>query len=67
MSADGSDYGFAEVRAQAPVIGLQGIEELVASQGLEILRGKIDQGEIRALMDLARIVAEHEAASKAAT
>lgn len=64
MSADGSDYACAEARAQAPVMGLQGVEELVTSRGLEILRSAIERDEMRALMDLARIIAEHEAARK---
>ncbi len=64
MSADGSDYAFIESRAQVPSTGLSGVDELVNSKGLELLRGKIDGSEVRALIDLAKIVAEHEAATK---
>ena len=41
MSADGSDYPFIESRTQAPFTGLKGVEDLVTSKGLELLRRKL--------------------------
>ena len=64
MSADGSDYGIDQRQDDVPFTGLKGVEELVGSKGLEILRGTIDGAQVRALIDLARLLAEHEAAGR---
>ena len=42
--------------------GLKGVDELVSSRGLEILRERTDVGQMRALLELATIVAAHELA-----
>lgn len=63
MSADGSDYAFTAAHDRASFKGLEGVDELVNSKGLELLRGKIEASEVRALIDLAKIVADHEAAT----
>lgn len=64
MSADGSDFSISDAGEFSAPVGLVGVDELIASRGLEILRERIDGGAMRALLEIAEIVARHDAAAK---
>lgn len=62
MSADGHDFPLPETAAQPAFAGLQGVDDLIASRGLAILKEHIDGAELRAMLQIAKLVAQHDAA-----
>ena len=61
MSADCfSEETGQRAGAEAPG-GLAGVDDLVRSRGLEVLREHVDLSGLTALVEIARIVAAHDA------
>lgn len=67
MSADANDSKQREIAAndaQPVFTGLQGVAELLASPGLEVLRKRGHVEELRAMLELMRVVGLPDAAAK---
>jgi hypothetical protein len=62
MSADGHDFHFETAGREAAAAARDGVEALVNAPGLEIVRERVDGGALRALLEISRIVAAHDAA-----
>ena len=60
MSAETNQQEVSLVAAEQPFTGLEGVEALVNSPALQILRERGHLAEFPALVTLARIVDEHE-------
>ncbi len=62
MSADGHDFHFETAEREPAFTGLEGVEALVSAPGLALIKERVDGGELRALFEISRIVAAHDAA-----
>jgi hypothetical protein len=62
MSADGHDFHFETTERKAATAVLDGVEALVNAPGLELVKDRVDGAALRALMEISRIVAAHDAA-----
>jgi hypothetical protein len=62
MPADGHDFHFEATESEAIAACLDGVDALLAAPGLAAAREHIDGSGLRALLEISRIVAAHDAA-----